>query len=167
MISDRKSTTLLEEPLPTLDTAKKNCTIHILQLIKPILDRTQTQEKTSKGLHEKLYERGFHRKISRGLSAQMTIQGHTNENENNWETRIIIHLHQIRQESPYRNHNQHPNKQQGNILQTRKKERNRVRTKLYNPAILTYRNWEVGINFTFSDKLGHITRPWESYDLFI
>jgi hypothetical protein len=26
MISDRKSTTLLEDPLPTLDTAKKNCT---------------------------------------------------------------------------------------------------------------------------------------------
>lgn len=27
MISDRKSTTLLEDPLPTLETAKKNCTI--------------------------------------------------------------------------------------------------------------------------------------------
>lgn len=26
IISDRKSTTLLEDPLPTLETAKKNCT---------------------------------------------------------------------------------------------------------------------------------------------
>ena len=25
MISDRKSTTLLDDPLPTLETAKKNC----------------------------------------------------------------------------------------------------------------------------------------------
>lgn len=40
----------------------------------------------------------------------------------NQETRIIIHLHQVRQESPHGNDNQHPNKQQGNILQTRKIE---------------------------------------------